>query len=147
MNEVSSFCGRCGRSRFTGASLWGEEQRHLAQPHETQLLALSCLVTASLKLKSFKGEPTSGSRCLILNPKKAKWQVKVQLGTESETPSSVSLTWLYRLIHSHFSRPSPAHSSPLSRIQQSPTEVWISSNADLFLQCCFKSHFPLMPLD
>lgn len=32
INEVSSFCGRCGRPQFTGISLWGEEFQRLAQP-------------------------------------------------------------------------------------------------------------------
>lgn len=31
-NEVSSFCGRCGRPQFTGISLWGKEFQRLAQP-------------------------------------------------------------------------------------------------------------------
>lgn len=32
INELSSFCGRCGRPRFTGILLWGEEFQCLAQP-------------------------------------------------------------------------------------------------------------------
>lgn len=75
MSEVSRFCGKCGRPQFTGDLLWGQEQRHLEQPHETQLLALSFLVTASMKLKSFKGEPVPGSSCPVLNPEKANLQL------------------------------------------------------------------------
>lgn len=76
MSEVSSFVGDVGDPGSQELRCGGRSDGvwPLALTREIQLLDLSCLVT------SFKGEPMSGSRCLILNPKKAKQETEVEHG-------------------------------------------------------------------